>query len=115
MPAVLANEEGTRAAADPDYRWLVADIAAVQEARKQTGVSLNLKARLEERNAIDHDRLARENKRRAALGQAALKSVEDIKNDDAPDIVLNQATEVMADMVGGSAGALTPKTVSRTP
>ena len=115
MPAVLANEEGTRAAADPDYRWLVADIAAVQEARKQTGVSLNLKARLEERNAIDHNRLARENKRRAALGQAALKSVEDIKNDDAPDIVLNQATEVMADMVGGSAGALTPKTVSRTP
>ena len=115
MPAVLANEEGTRAAADPDYRWLVADIAAVQEARKQTGVSLNLKARLEERNAIDHNRLARENKRRATLGQAALKSVEDIKNDDAPDIVLNQATEVMADMVGGSAGALTPKTVSRTP
>lgn len=115
MPAVLANEEGTRAAADPDYRWLVADIAAVQEARKQTGVSLNLKARLEERNAIDHNRLARENKRRAALGQTALKSVEDIKNDDAPDIVLNQATEVMADMVGGSAGALTPKTVSRTP
>ncbi|HQX47876.1 MAG TPA: carboxy terminal-processing peptidase, partial [Steroidobacteraceae bacterium] len=115
MPAVLANEEGTRAAADPDYRWLVADIAAVQEARKQTDVSLNLKARLEERNAIDHNRLARENKRRAALGQAALKSVEDIKNDDAPDIVLNQATEVMADMVGGSAGALTPKTVSRTP
>ncbi|MBP7616802.1 MAG: carboxy terminal-processing peptidase [Steroidobacteraceae bacterium] len=115
MPAVLANEEGARAAADPDYRWLVADIAAVQEARKQTGVSLNLKARLEERNAIDHNRLARENKRRAALGQAALKSVEDIKNDDAPDIVLNQATEVMADMVGGSAGALTPKTVSRTP
>ena len=52
---------------------------------------------------------------RAALGQTALKSVEDIKNDDAPDIVLNQATEVMADMVGGSAGALTPKTVSRTP
>ncbi len=115
MPAVLANEEGTRAAADPDYRWLVADIAAVQEARKQTDVSLNLKARLEERNAIDHNRLARENKRRAALGQTALKSVEDIKNDDAPDIVLNQATEVMADMVGGSAGALTPKTVSRTP
>ena len=116
VPTMLANEEGVRAAADPDYRWLVADIAAVQEARKQTSVSLNLKTRIEERNSIDHDRLTRENKRRAALGQTALKSAEDIKNDDTPDIVLNQATEVMADMVGGAAGgALAPKTVSRTP
>lgn len=115
VPAVLASEEGVRAAADPDYRWLVADIAAVQEVRKQTSVSLNLKARREERAAADRDRLARENKRRAALGQPALKSVEDIETDDTPDIVLAQATEVMADMVGGPAGTLAPKTVSRTP
>jgi len=115
VPAVLASEEGARAAADPDYRWLVADIAAVQEVRRQTSVSLNLKARQEERATLDRDRLARENKRRAALGQVALKSVEEIKTDEAPDIVLDQATEVMADMVGGPMGSLAPKTVSRTP
>ena len=114
-PAALASEEGLRAAADPDYRWLVADIAAVQDVRKLTSVSLNLKARREERAAQDRERLARENRRRAALGQPALKSVEEIAADDAPDIVLNQAAQVMADMVGGPAAALAPKTVSRSP
>ncbi|MGE3667896.1 MAG: carboxy terminal-processing peptidase, partial [Steroidobacteraceae bacterium] len=114
-PAVLASEEGLRAAADPDYRWLVADIAAVQEVRKQTSVSLNLKLRREERAALDRDRLARENKRRAALGQPAFKSVDEIEKDDAPDIVLKQAAEVMADMVGGPVRDLAPKTVSRSP
>ncbi len=115
LPATLASEEGARAAADPDYRWLVADIAAVDQVRKQTAVSLNLKARREERTALDRDRLARENARRVALNQPPLKTAEEIKTDDATDIVLNQATEVMADMVGGPSKGLAPKTVSRTP
>ena len=115
VPTVLASEEGLHAAADPDYRWLVADIAAVRQARKQTAVSLNLKVRREERATVDRARLARENTRRAALGQPALASVEDIKTDDAPDIVLHQASEVMADMIGGPADKMAPKTVSRTP
>lgn len=115
QPAVLATEEGVRAAADPDYRWLVADIAAVQEVRRQTSVSLNLAARKSERDALDRDRLARENARRKARDLPALASIEDIPNDDAPDIVLTQATEVMADMIGGPAGQQGPKTVSRSP
>jgi len=116
MPATLADHEGARAAIDPNYRWLVADIAAIQEIRSQTSVSLNLETRRSERTALERDRLERENARRTALGQDPLKSIEDADpEEDAPDIVLDQATEVMADMVGGHDRDLAPKTVSRSP
>ena len=49
----------------------------------------------------DVQRLARENERRAAKGQAALKNVEELEKSDAPDVVLAQAAEIMADMVTG--------------
>ena len=64
--ATLATEEDVRAQHDPDYRWLVSDIAALDEVREQKTVSLNLKARREERTRIDKERLERENSRRAA-------------------------------------------------
>ena len=97
----LALEEGARAQRDPNYRWLVSDIAANEQLRKQTSVSLNLKVRKEERARLDAERLARENARRASLGQPALKTAEDLETEDAPDVVLDQAAEVMADMVTG--------------
>jgi len=64
--AVLATEEKARADKDPDYRWLVADLAANNAVRKQTSLSLNLQQRKAERERLDKDRLARENARRAA-------------------------------------------------
>jgi len=100
IPALVSDED-TRAQKDPDYRWLVADIAAIDTIREQHTVSLNLNARREERTQEDHERLARENERRAAKGQAALKNVVELEKCDAPDVVLAQAAEIMADMVTG--------------
>jgi carboxyl-terminal processing protease len=103
--AALASEEGTRAQRDPDYRWLVSDIAAIDSVREQHSVSLNLKARREERARQEKERLDRENSRRAAKNLPPLKSVEEIdkaSKSDTPDVVLNQASEVMADMVAGA-------------
>ena len=99
--AQLAIEEGDRAKRDPDYRWLVSDIAAVDDLRKQKSVSLNLKARREERVRLEADRLGRENARRVAQGKSALKTVDEIDARESLDVVLNQAAEVMADMVTG--------------
>lgn len=99
--ARLALEESARAERDPNYRWLVQDIAAAMELRKQSSVSLNLKTRQAERARLEAERLARENQRRQALGLAALDSLEDLEKSEAPDVVLEQATEVMADMVLG--------------
>jgi len=95
----LALEEDTRAQRDPDYRWFVDDIAAIDTLREQKSVSLNLKARQEERKQQDRNRLERENSRRVAKKLPALKTIEELEKSEAPDIVLTQAAEVMADMV----------------
>ena len=104
--AALATEEDARAQRDPDYRWLLSDIAAIDSVRGQHSVSLNLKARREERARIDAERLARENSCRAAKNLPPLKSVEELEKtkdkDEAADVVLEQATQVMADMVSGA-------------
>jgi len=101
--AVLASEEDLRAQRDPDYRWLVSDIAAIDSVREQHSVSLNLKTRRDERTRQEKERLDRENNRRAAKSLPPLKSIEEIDKakDEIPDVVLNQASEVMADMVSG--------------
>ncbi|HEY6824544.1 MAG TPA: carboxy terminal-processing peptidase, partial [Steroidobacteraceae bacterium] len=101
--AALATEEGERAQHDPDYKWLVSDIAAIDSVREQHTVSLNLKTRREERARMERERLERENSRRAAKNLAPLKSVEELEKakDEAADVVLEQAAQVMADMVGG--------------
>jgi carboxyl-terminal processing protease len=101
--ATLMSDEDVRAQKDPDYRWLLSDIAAIDTVREQHSVSLNLKARREERTRQEKERLDRENSRRAAKNLAPFKTVEEIDKDKAelPDVVLTQAAEIMADMVTG--------------
>ncbi len=112
--AALATEEDARAQRDPDYRWLLSDIAAIDSVRGQHSLSLNLKTRREERTRIEAERLARENSRRAAKNLPPLKSVEELEKtkDEAADVVLEQATQVMADMVTGARPA--PTKTART-
>jgi len=108
--ATLASEEDMRAQRDPDYRWLVSDIAAIDSVRDQKTVSLNLKARKDERAREEKERLDLENSRRAAKSLPALKTTEELdkldknaKDADGPDqVVLGQAAEIMADMVVGA-------------
>jgi hypothetical protein len=71
--------------------------------------------RREERTRIDKERLDRENSRRAAKNLAPLKSIEELEQktkDDAADVVLDQAAQVMADMVTG-ARLQTPQKTAR--
>ena len=119
--STLASEEDTRAQRDPDYRWLVSDIAQVDQEREQKSVSLNLKMRQTERNREDKERLDLENSRRAAKNLPPLKSIEDLdkldkdtKDADGPDqVVLEQATQIMGDMVLGGHGQPAQKTARR--
>jgi carboxyl-terminal processing protease len=100
--AALATEEKTRADRDPDYRWLVANLAADEVMRKQTSLSLNLQTRKDERERLEKERLSRENARRAAQNLPALKNAEELADAKFPDTVLDQAAEVMTDMVTGA-------------
>ena len=95
----LAQEEQSRSQRDADYKWWVSDIAAIDVLRRQKTISLSLKQRRDERTRLDQERLTRENQRRTASAQPLLKTVEELESREAPDAVLEQATEVMADMV----------------
>ena len=105
-PAVttLRAAEDLRAQRDPDYHWLVSDIAAVDTLREQHSVSLNLNVRRDERAREDRERLARENGRRAAKNLPQLKSIEELEKakDDEPDVLLDQAAQIMTDVVTGA-------------
>ena len=101
--ATLASAEDMRAQHDPDYRWLVSDIAAIDTLRAEKSVSLNLKVRREQRAREDKERLERENSRRVAKNLPPLKSVADLDKakDDEPDVMLDQAAQIMTDVVTG--------------
>jgi len=107
LPA-LALAEDERSQHDPDYHWLVQDVATLDELRNEKTVSLNLKVRQDEREREEHERLARENLRRTAKGMPAVKAVSDIGNTEMPDIILAQASQVMGDMISGVIPAHTP-------
>jgi carboxyl-terminal processing protease len=110
--ATLASAEDSRAQHDPDYRWLVSDIAAIDNLREQHSVSLNLKVRREERAREDKERLERENSRRAAKNLPPLKSVAELDKarEELPDVMLDQAAQIMTDVVTGVRPAPAQKT-----
>jgi carboxyl-terminal processing protease len=110
--ATLASAEDLRAQHDPDYRWLVSDIAAIDTLRGQHSVSLNLKVRREERAREDKERLDRENSRRVAKNLPPLKSVAELDKtkEDQPDVMLDQAAQIMTDVVTAGRGPPAQKT-----
>ena len=103
--AELAMEENARRQRDPDYRWLVSDIAALNEMRKQKSLSLNLEKRKAERTRLENERLNRENSRRDARAETPLKAIGELDGSKFPDVVLDQSTEVMVDMLKTAAPA----------
>jgi carboxyl-terminal processing protease len=116
----LNTDEAARNKADPDFQWLVNSIAANDKERAKKSLSLNLVERKAEREAFDTARLARENSRRKDKGQtpfetvAAMESSDDVNGDKAPDILLDQTAQIMADIVAEAAAAKTPpRTVAK--
>jgi carboxyl-terminal processing protease len=107
--SVLGNNEAERSKADASFQWLVQSIAADEKLRARKSISLNLAKRKAERDALDAERLQRENARRTALGKAPFAKLEDMeaatadeKSDDKlPDILLDRTTEIMGDIVAG--------------
>ncbi|MCZ6498363.1 MAG: carboxy terminal-processing peptidase [Gammaproteobacteria bacterium] len=95
---LLESKHLARAAADPDYNYLLADLAAFAESRDRETVSLNMVERETERNRMQEQQLLRENQRRAALNLEPLVSIEDLEAVEISDLLLDQATRVVADM-----------------
>lgn len=100
LVATLKDDQRVRSEKEPDYRWLMDNVAQLEAARKDKTLSLNLAERQNERTTNDSARLERENARRTANGLALLKSLEDLKADDQPDVVLTEAANITADFAG---------------
>jgi len=100
LAPVIAELQGLheqRVGADPDYQHMLSEIATLEDMRKRKDVSLNLEKRRQERTALSHGELMRENQRRAALGEDTLDDADDIK--DLPDAILAEASQITADLV----------------
>jgi carboxyl-terminal processing protease len=97
--SVLSRSQSSRMETDPGLKYLLSDIAAVEEARAQQAISLNIDARKSERELRRARQLQRENERRAAIGLEPVESLEDLKTEDAPDVLLDQAAQIILDLV----------------
>jgi carboxyl-terminal processing protease len=103
----LQRTHDQRVVDSADFRYTMAEYAAIDEMRREKAVSLNLKARQAERESQRQEQLARENTRRSARGEPPLKSVEEL-SDDPPDAILEEAAQIAADL-----SRLEPRYLSR--
>jgi len=82
--------------------------------RRQKTLSLNLKTRETERKRLESERLERENTWRAAHDVKPVKSAEEIKDDAAAGILLDEASQIAADLVLATAHRTAPTQARRT-
>ncbi len=87
-----------RSSQDPNFLWLKERIREVEEARSRDAVSLNIDTRRREREDELAGRLNRENVRRQALNLEPVESLDDIDDDDIPDVLLEQAAGIVTDL-----------------
>ena len=73
-------------------------IRAAEKMRSQKTVSLNIDARRAVRKDDLDRRLTRENERRTALGLEPIESLDEIEDDDLPDVLLDQAAGIVTDL-----------------
>jgi len=83
---------------DPNYQYQMDRIQASKEIRDQKTVSLNVDTRRTKREQQLADALKRENERRTALHLELIESLDDIDDEDVPDVQLDQAAKIVTDM-----------------
>jgi carboxyl-terminal processing protease len=113
LTATLEKLHESRTANSADFHYLHDDIAALDAMRNQKTVSLNLKTREAERKRLDDERLERENAWRTAHAVKPVKSLEEIKDDAAAQILLDETTQIAADMAAATPHRAAPTTARR--
>jgi carboxyl-terminal processing protease len=103
-----------RTANSADFRYLHDDIAALDAVRSQKSLSLNIKTREAERKRLEGERLDRENAWRTAHDMKPVKSLEEIKDDPAAAILLDEASQIAADLAVTTVHRVVPTQARRT-
>ncbi len=116
--AELTRYENTELAGDPDMQHLEASIAAIDQLRSLKQISLNLSERKSEREREQNVQLERENARRTAQGLSAVESLDKLKPEEQPDVLLQTAARVASEysrISNASQGLLTQSKPGTTP
>jgi carboxyl-terminal processing protease len=114
VAATLQKLHDERTANSADFRYLQADIAALEAMRSQKTLSLNLKTREADRKRQETERLERENAWRTAHDMKPVKALDEIKDDAAAGILLDEASQIAADLATLPGRAPKPVQARRT-
>ncbi len=104
--SVLTDSYRQRSGMDPDYVYMLDQIQEQQTDQAHRSVSLSLEKRREEREQSLQRSLERVNQRRAALGLEPAEKLEEVPDDEVPDVILDTAAAMVADMTQLSPAAL---------
>ena len=94
----LTANHSERSKDDPNFSYLTQFIEDERETRSRKSVSLSIESRRAERESQMNRALELENERRAALSLELIDSLEDLEEDDRPDIQLDQAAGIVTDL-----------------
>ena len=109
----LTTTHAQRSEHDPNYLYQLDMIKAAEEINAQKSISLNLEKRRSERKLELERGLARENERRKSLGLEPLESLEDLDEEELPDVLLDQAAGIVTDLAElRQVGGQPPQTAS---
>jgi carboxyl-terminal processing protease len=114
VAATLQKLHDERTVNSADFRYLQADIAALEAMRSQKTLSLNLKTREADRKRQETERLERENAWRTARDMKPVKALDEIKDDAAAGILLDEASQIAADLATLPGRAPKPVQARRT-
>jgi carboxyl-terminal processing protease len=112
---MLSRAHDRRIAHDAQFKLFMADLDDAKAAEDRRTVSLVLTERRAERDRLESERLARENQRRVARGLPVLAKLADLTDQDrqgAPDVLLDEAGEILVDsleLTGGDLAQMAPK------
>ncbi|HEX4910605.1 MAG TPA: carboxy terminal-processing peptidase [Permianibacter sp.] len=102
VPQLRAMQE-KRVVKDPEYQYLLEDIAEYNQRKKDKTVTLNETERKAEREQFDRKELARENARRKLKGLAPLTKLPETPDTEAAatdrDVRLTEAVNILSDMI----------------
>ena len=94
----LIVSHSERAKEDPNFRYLTQFIEDDRETRAHKSVSLNIETRRAQRVASMERALRLENERRIALNLEPVESLEELEDEDRPDVHLDQAADIVTDL-----------------
>ncbi|MGD1976058.1 MAG: carboxy terminal-processing peptidase, partial [Gammaproteobacteria bacterium] len=95
---LLTENYVERSGSNPDYVYLLDEIEEQRSGQAHRAVSLSLEKRRQEREQATQRSLDRVNERRAALGLEPAEKLDEVPDDEVPDVILDTAAGLVADM-----------------